>query len=814
MTTTPDLFTTPATPVDLRDELDGSFMEYAMSVIVSRALPDVRDGLKPVQRRIVYSMHQAKLAPSGRHRKSATVVGDVMARFHPHGDQAIYDALVRMGQPFTLPHPLVDPQGNFGTVEDPPAQMRYTECRMSSIAQHLVDHIEENTVRMVENYDGEHHEPQVLPARFPNLLVNGSQGIAVGMATNIPPHNLGEIIDACLHMLKHQNASPKQLLKYVKGPDFPTGGRIVANKNVERALLTGRGSITMRAVATTAEIRRNRRAIIITELPYQVSQDRVLEKIADLVNQKTIVGIADLRNESSTREGTRLVVELKRSANPQVVLNQLFKRTQLETTFGVNLCALVDGVPRVMGIHAAIRHYLNHQIDVIRRRSRYRLNQAQARLHIVEGLLVAVDNIDRVIRIIRRSHTINQARETLMSTFDLSRRQTDAVLEMPLRRLTALETERLTKEQARLRETISQLTHILQTPSEQRRLVARRLRKVRRDHATDRRTLLVEDAGDLRITDLIADEPLVVTVSRGGYVKAVKASSYRTQQRGGKGVRAANLSGDDIISHLAHTTSHSHLLFFTNRGKAHRMDAHQLPTQSRIGRGVLLHSVLPLEPDEQVQAIVDTRGFREKHLVFFTRSGYVKKTVFKEYDSAYKTLRAVTLSPDDELVAVRTTNGENDLLVFTEQGLGLRFDETQVRAMGRNARGVIGIRLNPGDRVVGACTDRDKHVLLVTSKGYAKRTRTSLFLHSGKGAKPKRGGRGKIAMKLTRPRGVLIGAKAAPADAAVMLVTTGGTAIRTPVDSITIQGRTATGVRIMRLDSDTKLAAFETVSQE
>ena len=812
MTNPPDLFTSPPLTVDLRDEMDGAFMEYAMSVIVSRALPDVRDGLKPVQRRIVHSMNQAKLAPTGRHRKSATVVGDVMARFHPHGDQAIYDALVRMGQPFSLSHPLVDPQGNFGTVDDPPAQMRYTECRMSRIAEHLVEGIEEQTVNMTENYDGEHTEPEVLPARFPNLLVNGSQGIAVGMATNIPPHNLGEIVDACLHMLNRPDCSPRELLKWVKGPDFPTGGRIVQNGNIEKALLTGRGSVTMRAVATTGEIRKRRRGIIITELPYQVSQDRVLARIADLVNQKTLTGIADLRNESSARDGTRLIVELKRSANPQVVLNQLFKRTQLETTFGVNMCALVDGVPRVMGVHTAVGHYLDHQIEVIRRRTRHRLKKAQARQHIVEGLLVAVDSIDRVIRIIRRSRTIASARQALIDRFGLSRVQTDAILEMPLRRLTALETERLAKELETLTAAIARLQQILGDPAEQRRIVARKLRQIRKEHATERRSLLVEDTGDLQTMDLIADERLVVTVSRGGYVKAVKASAYRTQGRGGKGVKAAGLVGDDAIAHLAHTTAHSYLLFFTNQGRAHRLRAHELPTQSRVGRGVLLHSVLPLEPDERIQAIVDTRGFdKMKHLVFFTRRGLVKKTLFKEYDSVVKTLLAVRLDPDDELVAVRTTTGSNDLLIFTEQGQGLRFDETQVRATGRNTRGVIGVRLTGTDRVVGACTDRDEHVLLVTSRGYAKRTKTRLFLHSGQGAKPKRGGRGKIAMKLTKPRGLLVGAKAAPADSQVMLVTDGGTAIRTPVNKITVQGRTATGIRIMRLDQHTRLAAFEVV---
>ncbi len=804
----PTLYGGPA--IGLTEEMSQSFMDYAMSVIVSRALPDVRDGLKPVQRRIIYSMSQANLVPSGRHRKCATVVGDVMARFHPHGDQAIYDALIRLGQDFSLGHPLVHPQGNFGSIEDPPAQMRYTECRLAEIAMSMLEGVHEGTVDFAENYDGEHREPVVLPSRFPNLLVNGAQGIAVGMATNFPPHNLGEVIDACVYLLDNPDCPPADLLKYIKGPDFPSGGEIVADDAVREALMTGRGSIKMRAVAEPGEIRPGRSAIVVTELPYQVSQDRVLEKIADLVNQKEIGGIADLRNESSSRVGTRLVIELKRGAVPEVVQNQLYKRTQLQSTFGVNMVALVDGVPRVMGVAEALGHYLDQQMEVVERRTRFRLDKASARAHVLEGLCIAVDNISEVITIIRSSANTPEARLRLATRFELSDIQANAILEMPLRRLTALESEKLATELARLREVIADLNDILANPPRRWAIIRTALVENRKKYAVARRSRLIDEMGEVSIEDLIADEELIITVSRTGYVKSVDAKSYRTQGRGGRGVKAAGLAEDDVISHLVHTTAHSYLLFFTNRGVVHRLRAHEIPRQSRIGKGVLAHAVLPIEPEERIEAIIDTRDYETvKYLAMFTRQGMVKKTELKAYESLYKTLRAINLSPGDELVAVRPTNGHNDLLLFTEKGQGLRFHEGDIRPTGRATRGVIGIRLLGDDRVVGACSDMEgDEVLLVTSKGFAKRTKMVLF------SLRKRKGQGVIAMKLSKPRGILVGARAVGPETEVMLISARGIAIRTVVSSVSRQGRYATGVKAMQVGEDETLSAFEIVPTE
>jgi DNA gyrase subunit A len=794
--------------IDINEEMAQSFVDYAMSVIVSRALPDVRDGLKPVQRRIVHAMNEANLGPGTRHRKAATVVGDVMGRFHPHGDQAIYDALVRLGQSFSLLHPLIDPQGNFGTIDDPPAQMRYTECRLASIAERLLEGIDEDTVDFVPNYDGEHQEPAVLPARFPNLLVNGSQGIAVGMATNVPPHNLGEVIDACLHILEHPGATAEELMSFVKGPDFPTGAYIVGTTGSREALATGRGSVKMRAVADIQEVRKGRTAIVVTELPYQVSQDRVMEKIADLVHDKRIEGIADLRNESSARVGTRLVIELKSTAVPQVVLNQLYKLTQLQDTFGVNMVALVDGVPRTLDVASIVRHYLDHQMEVIERRTRFRMEKARARAHILEGLIVAVDNIDEVVRIIRGSEDTPDARSRLIERFELSEIQANAILDMPLRRLSALETEKLRSELAELHELIAELEAILAEPARRRAIIAEELAAVKEKFSVPRRTRIVPDEGDLTLEDLIADEELIVTVSSSGYVKSVPTSIYRTQARGGRGVKAAELREDDVIAHMVHTTAHAYLLFFTNKGVVHRIKAHEIPKQARTSKGVLGQAVLPLEPQERVQAIIDTRDYEtNRYLVMVTRLGQAKKTELKEYDSRNQTLKAIRLAESDELVAVRTTNGENDLLIFTEQGQGIRFKESDLRPMGRDTQGVRGIRLRPGDRVISAASSADgDEVLLITSSGYGKRTAMEQFPRQG------RGGLGVKAMKLTRARGRLIGARAVTRDQQVFLVSSAGVGIRTNAGTISRQGRDATGVKVMDVGSG-ELSTFTIVPE-
>ncbi len=796
--------------VDINDEMEQAFIDYAMSVIVSRALPDVRDGLKPVQRRIIYSMFEQNIGPNTPHRKCAKVVGEVMANYHPHGNQAIYDALVRLGQDFSLRHLLIDPQGNFGSVDDPPGAERYTECRLSDLSLRLLEGIREQTVNFVDNYAGDIQEPTVLPARYPNLLVNGSQGIAVGMATNIPPHNLGEVIDACLHVLDHPDADSEELMRFVKGPDFPTGGFLVGTTGIREALASGRGSVKMRAVTDVQEIRKGRTGIVVTEVPYQVSHDRVMEKIALLVNDKKIEGIADLRNESSDRVGTRLVIELKSNAVPQVVLNQLYKNTQLQETFGVNMVALVDNVPRTLNLASMIGYYLDHQMEVIERRTRFRLQEAQDRVHILEGLIIAVDNIDEVVSIIRGSEDTAAAKGGLVDRFELSDRQATAILDMPLRRLTALETTKLRDEVAELHALIGELESILADPVKRRQIIRDDLSEIKTKYANPRKSRIIPDEGELSLEDLIADDELIVTVSQAGYLKSVTADTYRTQARGGRGVKAAEVSGEDVVAHLVHTTAHAYLLFFTNKGKVHRAKAHEIPRQSRTAKGVLAQAVLPLEPDERVEAIIDTRDYETaRFLVMVTKQGTAKKTLFREYDSRNKTLVAINLPEDDEVVAVRTTTGNNDVLIFTAQGQGIRFSEADLRPMGRATQGVRGIKLREEDQVVGAASNIDgDDVLLLTSAGYGKRTAMSLFRRQG------RGGMGVKAMKLTRARGRLIGARAISKGMEVFLISSNGVGIRTPVDRISRQQREASGVRVMNLPPDATLAALTLVTSE
>jgi len=795
--------------IDIEQEVKTSFLEYAMSVIVSRALPDVRDGLKPVHRRILFSMYDTGIRPGTPFRKSARVVGDVMGWFHPHGGEAIYDAMVRLGQDFASRYPLVEPQGNFGTVDDPPAAMRYTEARLEKLAMHLLDGIDEDTVDFEDNYSGERQEPTVLPARFPNLLVNGSTGIAVGMATNIPPHNLGEVIDATLHMIEHPDATASTITKFIKAPDFPTGGYILGNKGVRDALITGRGSVKMRAVAEVEEIRKGRTGIVVTEIPYQVSRDRIMEKIAELVHDKKLTGIADLRDESD-RKGTRLVIELKRDAVPQVVLNQLYKYTQLQETFGVNMVALVDGVPHTLNVAQVIGYYIDHQMVVVERRTRFRLAKAAARAHIVEGLLIALDNIDDVVEIIRGSSDTDAARENLMERFELSEIQATHILDMPLRRLTELETSKLRDEYDELQKLINYLNGLLKSPAKRRALIGQELQEIREKFGDKRRSKVIPDEGDMSLEDLIADEEIVVTVTANGYVKAVNASAYKSQGRGGRGVKAENLREDDVIHHVVHTTAHAFLLFFTNRGKVYRIKAHEIPRKDRTAKGVLGQSVMPLEPDEVIEALIDTRDYEtSRYLVIATKLGQIKKTEFKEYDSRNATLIAIKLQEDDEVVAVRTTMGKNDVLMFTAAGSGIRFKETDIRAMGRDTQGVHGIRLREGDRVVSAASERDgNEVLLLTTGGYGKRTKVSEFRRQG------RGGMGVKAIKLTRARGTLVAARALPPKSEIFVTSTDGVVIRMPADTISRQKRDASGVKVMNTAEGAHISAFALVPPE
>ena len=795
--------------IDIESEVKNSFLEYAMSVIVSRALPDVRDGLKPVHRRILYSMYDAGIRPGTPFRKCARVVGDVMGWFHPHSNDAIYDALVRMGQDFASRYPLIAPQGNFGTVDDPPAAMRYTECRLEALAMHLLEGIDEDTVGFQDNYSGERQEPVVLPSRYPNLLVNGSTGIAVGMATNIPPHNLGEVIDATIYKVEHPDAGLEDLMRFVKGPDFPSGAHIVGNQGVLEALRTGRGSVKMRAVSTVEETRKGRTAIVVTEIPYQVSRDHIMEKIASLVRERKVSGIADLRDESD-RAGTRLVIELKRDGVAQVILNQLYKNTQLQETFGVNMVALVDGVPHTLNLEQMIRYYVDHQMEVVERRTRFRLAKAEARAHIVAGLLVALDNIDEVVKTIRSSADTDAARAGLMKKFALSEVQASHILDMPLRRLTALETDKQRQEYEELQALIRFLQGLLQSPAERRTLIADELRQVREKFGDGRRSRIVPDEGDLSLEDLIADEELVVTVSVNGYVKAVSASAYKTQGRGGRGVRGAQVHEDDVIHQLVHTTAHSYLLFFTNRGRVYRVKAHEIPRKERTAKGVLVQSVLPMEPDEVVEAVVNTRGYgASQFLVMVTRQGLVKKTRFTNYDSRNSVLIAIHLNEGDEVVAVRTTNGDDDILLFTKSGQGICFHESDLREMGRDTMGVRGIRLRSGDEVVSAASAAEgDHVLLLTANGYGKRTRMTEY------PKQKRGGLGVKAIKLTRVRGTLVAARAVSPESEIFATSSDGVVIRTEADSISRQKRDSTGVKVMNLAAGTEVTAFALVPLE
>ena len=758
--------------IAVEDEISKSFLDYAMSVIVSRALPDVKDGLKPVQRRILYSMYETGIRPTGPFRKCSKVVGDVMGNYHPHGNEAIYGTLVRLGQHFSTRYPLIEPQGNFGTPDDTPAAKRYTESRMSLLASQLLDGIDEETVDFEPNYSGETTEPKVLPGRFPNLLINGAEGIAVAMATNMPPYNLQEITEAVKFTLKTKEPKPRDYLKIIKGPDFPTGGLIVKTPTIKDAILKGRGSIKLRAVADVEELGKGRSAIVVKELPYQASIDRIMEKIASLVQDKKLAGVSDLRNESSDRNGTRLVIELKRDAVPQVVLNQLFKQTQLQDSFSVNSVALVDGVPKVLSVPELIGYYIKHQIDVIQRRTKHRLDKAKDRLHIVEGLLLALNKIDQIIKTIKASKDVDIARKSLMKKFKLSKIQASHILDMPLRRLTALEREKLDEEKKDLKETIKELTAILKSRAKQNKILVEELEAITEKFGDERRSRLVDDVGEVKIEDLIEDEEIIVSVSSGGYVKSVPSDSYKKQGRGGKGVKASS-SDEDVIEHLLSTSVHSYLLFFTDKGKVYRAKAHELPKTTRTAKGSLIHNVLSMGQDEKVQAIIDTRDYEtEKFLLIMTEKGTVKKSAFKDFDSNYKSLQAIKLKEEDRVVSVKTTSGKEDVILVSKKGQAIRFDEKNLKPQGRTAMGVRGIKLREGDKVVGASTSREETLLFITAKGYGKRTKLEEFRRAG------RGGMGVKALKVTETKGDLVGARSVDEDTEVMLMSTGGTAIR------------------------------------
>ncbi|CAN5686700.1 DNA gyrase subunit A [soil metagenome] len=806
--------------VTIEEEISYSFLEYAMSVIVSRALPDVRDGLKPVHRRILFSALEAGLRPDRQYRKCAALVGDVMKKYHPHGDQAIYDALARLAQDFSTRYLLIDGQGNFGSVDgDEPAAPRYTECRLSSLAMELLRNIDEETVDFVENYDGYEVQPSVLPARFPNLLVNGSSGIAVGMATNIPPHNLAEVIDATIELLSDPDSAADDTktlqiaMKHIKGPDFPTGGLIVGRQGVLDAQTTGRGSVKMRAVCEVEEGPKGNPRIVVTEIPYQVNKARLLMKIAELVNAKEhrLEGIADLRDESN-RQGMRVVIDLKKNAVPQVVLNSLYKRTQLQDSFGVNTLALVDGVPRTINIGQALTEYITHQITVITRRTQYRLRKAEERSHILEGLIIALDNIDDIVALIRAAADTEEARNGLIIRYGLTEVQANHILDMPLRRLTALEQDKIRDEHEALQHTIAELRGILGDQTKVRSIISEELTEIKEKYADARRTRIVPDEGEFDIEDLIADEDLVVSVSRDGYIKSVPLDTYRRQGRGGRGVKATALKEGDVVEHLITTTAHSYLLLFSTSGRVYRLKAHEIPKRDRTARGTAVVNVVSMRAEDEVAAMIDTRDYETyRYLLIATRKGMVKKTLFREYDSTRREgIIALNLKDGDEVVRVVPTSGEEDVLLVTRKGKAIRFNERNVRPMGRTATGVIGIRLDEDAEVVAADMVRDEgdDLLIITEFGFGKRTKLQHFPRKG------RGGKGVIAAKLTKPRGDVVGAIVVKAGDEVFVISDDGVATRQRVDGISRQGRPTTGVRVMQLGDGAKISALAPVAEE
>ncbi|MYJ29924.1 MAG: DNA gyrase subunit A [Acidimicrobiaceae bacterium] len=800
------------TVVEIQEEMESSFLEYAMSVIISRALPDARDGLKPVHRRILWSMYDQGFRPDRGHVKCARVVGDVMARFHPHGDAAIYDALARMAQPFSLQHLLIDFHGNYGSPEDPPAAARYTECRLSALAMSMLADIGEDTVDFVDNYSGDFTEPAVLPARLPNLLVNGSQGIAVGMATSIPPHNLAEVIDAVVHLLENPDAGTEDLMAHLHGPDFPTGGQILGRTGFESAYRTGRGSVKIRAEVAAVETKGGRQSLVVSALPYQVSAGNVARKIADLVNARELEGIADVNDESSGDE-TRFVIKLKRDANPEVVLNNLWKHTPLQSSFAMNMVALVDGVPRTLTLRDALGAYVAHQVEVVIRRSEFRLAAARARLHIVEGLLRALDAIDEIIALIRASEDTASARAGLMAEpFDFSEAQANHILDMALSRLTRLGRSQLEAEAAEKRSLIAELEALLADEVRVRMLIRDELREISGKFAVERRSSLEIDPGELDIEDLIDDDDLVFTMSASGYVKTVAVDEFRVQGRGGRGVAGAKLKEADSVTHLIHTTAHSYLLFFSNRGRVYRLKAHEIPVAKRTARGTSIVNLLSLQDGERIQAVIDTRDYETNRYLFFaTKNGQVKRTKLTAYDSSRKAgLIAIHLRDGDELVAVVPTDGVHDILLSSRRGQTARFAQDQVREMGRVAAGVIGLKFkHRGDAVVSCALARpDSTLLHVTTLGYGKRTPVEEFTCKGRSAL------GVMGIRLTKDRGAVVGTLVVDPGDEILAVTREGVVIRVPVSDISVRGRLGMGVKVMSPDPDDEVVAFALVGDE
>lgn len=791
--------------------MKNSYIDYAMSVIVMRALPDVRDGLKPVHRRILYAMHEAGMTPNKAYKKSARIVGEVLGKYHPHGDSSVYEAAVRMAQDFSTRYPLVDGHGNFGSIDgDSAAAMRYTEVRMSRIAEAMLQDIEKETVDFVPNYDESLKEPSVLPSKLPNLLVNGSSGIAVGMATNIPPHNLGEVIDGVFMLIENPNVTSQELMAAVKGPDFPTGGLILGREGIYSAYTTGRGVVKMRAQARIEKMSNGKPRILVTEIPYQVNKARLVEKIADLVRDKSIDGITDLRDESD-RKGMRIVIELRRDANPDVVLNQLYKHTQMQESFGIIMLSLVDGRPRVLNLYEMLHYYLEHQKNIITRRTRYELSKAKARAHILEGLKIALDHIDAVIQTIRQSQTADVARSALMDGFDLTEKQAQAILDLRLQRLTGLEREKIDQEYEELLKTIAWLESVLADEQKVLNIIKEELTEVKRRFNDERRTVITTDVSRLDMEDLIAEEDIVITLTHGNYIKRLPVDTYRNQKRGGRGVAGMGTKEEDFVEHLFVTTTHHNIMFFTSRGRVYRLKGYEIAEASRTAKGTAIVNLLPLEENEKITAVIPIKEFAANKFLFMaTQKGIVKKTELMEFDTARKGgLIALSLDDDDDLIGVKLTNGEQQIILGTQNGMAIAFSETDVRSMGRTAHGVKGIRLSGGDLVIGMDTlRRDAEVLSVTEEGFGKRTPASEY-------RPQtRGGKGLINMKVTEKTGRVIGIKVVRPGQELILISTEGIVIRIDIDDISVISRNTQGVTLMKTGENDKVASLASVEKK
>ena len=794
-------------PVKIEDTLAKSYLEYSMSVIVGRALPDVRDGLKPVHRRILYAMYKMGITSSTPYKKSARIVGDVIGKYHPHGDTAVYDALVRMAQDFSMREPLIDGQGNFGSIDgDNAAAMRYTEARLTKIAEELLKDIDKDTVDFIPNYDGSEREPVVLPARFPNLLVNGSSGIAVGMATNIPPHNLGELLDALIYMIDNKEAVLEDILQFVKGPDFPTGGTIFGRGGILEAYKTGRGSVKIRA-KHHIEHKGNKEIIVIDELPYQVNKARLIEKISDLVKDKIVEGISEIRDESD-RDGIRVVIELKKDAMSEIILNNLYKHTQMQVSFGVNMLAIIDKEPKLFNLMEILETFVKFRKTVVIRRTIYELEAAKRRAHILEGLRIALANIDEVVELIKKSEDSKDAKNRLMERFNLSEIQSQAILDMKLSRLTSLEIEKIEKEYKELMEKIAYLNSILKEESVLNGVIKDEFQEIKEKYSTPRLTNIVDDYDDINIEDLIPNEEMVVTITHRGYVKRVPLKTYERQNRGGKGKKALTTYEDDFIEDFYIANAHDTLMIITDKGQLHWLKVYKIPEGSRTSKGKAIVNLINLDKDEQIQTIIKTEDFDEnKSLAFFTKEGIVKRTNLSEFKNIRATgVRAIKIDDDDELVTAKIVNFEDkELFIITKKGQAIRFPVDAVREMGRTARGVSGIKFKiDGDEVVGALALRDENqeILTVSEKGFGKRTEANLYRLTN------RGGKGVIAMKLTNKTGELVGVVATEKEHDLILLTSNGKMIRVSIDSISKTGKNTQGVRIVRLDSDDKVVSI------